>query len=92
MVVSYYLQCNHYSEKREKKSLFREKICCLPFHFVNKTRTKAYDISTMSIFSVVRYVLLLNQLTAVRLGVMLLVTVMTFELCCNNMKGSCTLA
>ena len=50
MVVSYYLQCNHYSEKREKKSLFREKICRLPFHFVNKTRTKAYDISTMSIF------------------------------------------
>ena len=40
----------------------------LPSYFVNSrsiiTHAKAYDLSTMSILSVVRYFLLLNQLSA----------------------------
>ena len=46
----------------------------------------------MMILSVVRYVLLLNQLTTIGLGIYLLVIVVAVELGCSNMKGSCTLA
>ena len=60
-------------QTHSKNSPLREKSCHPPSCFVNihNTHAKAYDLSTMSILSVVRYFLLSNQLTAVGLGIFL---------------------
>ena len=75
-------------KKQQKLTSQREKLpsailfCQQPAAII--THGKSYDLSTMSILSVVRYFLLLNQLWA---GVFLLVTVMAVGLGCSNITG-----
>ena len=69
MVVIYFMMQSLLEKQHGKNSSLREKTSRSPFYFVNSHNTHAYDLSTMAIVSVVRYFLLLNQLTTVGLGI-----------------------
>ena len=87
----YYLLYNTIITKKnktqQKLTTHREKLpsdilfCQQPTAII--THAKFCDLSTMSILSVDRYVLLLNQLRA---GIFLLDTVMAVGFSCSNMK------